>query len=375
MSSAESRDMGTDWKTKSIAVTGLGAGENPAPGVAVARSLRDGGHTGRLIGLAYDTMDAGLYNKDIFDEIYMIPYPNKGSSELLDKLKSISSLDLVLPTLDSEMELYISIEEDLQESGIACFLPESRALALRTKSRLVDFCKQHSFKTPDTIVIHEYYKLEEAWDELKDPDKKQPVWVKGVFYEAEKASSLADVQAAFLDISSRWGLPIILQRGLEGFEYNVCCLGDGKGELIGSVAMRKMGVSSKGKAWSGITISEPRLHELSRKMISAMKWRGPCEIEILCEDKTNELYLIEINPRFPAWCYLCVGAGQNLPMMQAKLAFGEDVSPLQPARSGVIYSRAAVDIICDLDTLEELVVDGRTTYEEKMPQNISRNPK
>jgi len=111
-----------------------------------------------------------------------------------------------------------------------------------------------------------------------------------------------------------------------------------------------------------VTVGEPRLLELARRMIGALRWRGPCELEILCEDESDHLSLIEINPRFPAWCYLCAGAGQNLPAALAQLALDGHPGPLAPARSGVIYSRAAVDIICDLAVLESLSVSGRTVH-------------
>ena len=44
---------------------------------------------------------------------------------------------------------------------------------------------------------------------------------------------------------------------------------------------------------------------------------------------------------------------------------GETPDPLPAARSGVIYSRAAVDMICDLGVLEDLSTSGRTVYREK----------
>jgi carbamoyl-phosphate synthase large subunit len=360
--------MKLDFEQTAIAVTGLSAADNPAPGVAVARSLRDGGHKGRLIGLAYDTMDTGLYNRDIFDEIYMIPYPSAGSEALLERLKAIHAdggLDVVLPTLDSEMELYLSLSEELSELGVGHFLPDERSLALRAKSRLAAFCEKNDFLAPPTRVVFDHVGMQQAFAELIHEAQGEPVYVKGVYYDARKAYTLEQATAAYNAISSRWGLPIILQRGLKGFEYNVCCLGDGQGGLIGAVPMRKLGVTDKGKAWSGVTVGDPRLRKLSESIIGALEWRGPCELEILCEDGTNKLYLIEINPRFPAWCYLCTGAGQNLPKAQARMAMGERLDALDPCRSGVIYSRAAVDIICDLQVLEELSMMGRSVYEER----------
>jgi hypothetical protein len=45
-----------------IAVTGLNATDNPAPGVGVIRALRLNAAPGeRFVGLAYDALDPGIY--------------------------------------------------------------------------------------------------------------------------------------------------------------------------------------------------------------------------------------------------------------------------------------------------------------------------
>lgn len=358
----------SDWSRASIAVTGMNAADNPAPGVAVARSLRAAGHKGRLIGLAYDTLDSGLYNREIFDEIFLVPYPSRGPGPLLDRLREIrrdAGLEIVLPTLDSEMDLYLRLEPEYRELGIASFLPGEASLSMRAKSRLSEFCRREGFATPETRILSSVDSLSRAWDELSDPAGVLPVYIKGVFYDARAARTEAEALAAFHSIAATWGFPVLAQRGMPGFEYNVCCLGDGEGGLIGSVAMRKLGVTSKGKAWSGVTVRNEELRELTERMIRALRWRGPCELEILSVEGSGELLLIEINPRFPAWCYLCTGAGVNLPAAQAMCAAGETLEPLPEARSGVIYSRMAMDIICDLDVLEGLSVSGHAVYHKE----------
>ncbi|MCB1045802.1 MAG: ATP-grasp domain-containing protein [Calditrichaeota bacterium] len=354
-----------DWVSKVIAVSGLNAGENPAPGIAVARSLREGGHRGRLIGLAYDSLDAGIYTEGLFDAVYMMPFPSAGAEAVLGRVEEIQrdcGLEILLPTLDSEMDLYGYLEDGLAHRGIATFLPTRESLALRSKARLAAFCEENGFLAPPTRVVYDAAGLEKAFKELVDPAGKQPVYVKGQYYEAKKAFTLEQAYAAWADISARWGLPIVLQQGLPGNELDVCCLGDGLGGLVGAVAMRKLGLTSQGKAWSGVTVGDPRLEELSRQMIHALRWRGPCELEILCHETNDQLYLIEINPRFPAWCYLCAGAGVNLPAAQAAMASGASTVDLPQPRSGVVYTRMASDQVCDLSILKDLNTKGQTVH-------------
>ena len=59
-----------------VAVTGMNATDNPAPGVAVARSLRhEPQFAGRVIGLGYDTLDPGFYAEGLLDGGVILPYP------------------------------------------------------------------------------------------------------------------------------------------------------------------------------------------------------------------------------------------------------------------------------------------------------------
>ena len=58
-----------------VAITGMNANpDNPGPGLAVARCLRESPEfTGRIIGLGYDGLDPGLYLKDYCDAGYILP--------------------------------------------------------------------------------------------------------------------------------------------------------------------------------------------------------------------------------------------------------------------------------------------------------------
>ncbi len=90
--------------------------------------------------------------------------------------------------------------------------------------------------------------------------------------------------------------------------------------------MRKTYITDKGKAWGGITIEEPRLLEITRKIIRQTKWRGGMELEMI-KSSDGTLYIIEINPRIPAWVYLATGAGQNQPEALLQLALGMEPAP------------------------------------------------
>lgn len=340
-----------------IAVTGLNATDNPAPGVPVARGIRlEKGDKCRIVGLSYDPLEPGNYMNGIADAVFLVPYPSHGADVLLDRLKEIqqkSPLDVLIPNLDAELPLYLKLEPELKKLGIHTFLPTSEQLKLRSKARLSDLKKLYGINVPTSLAISDSRAIMTLENNFRFP-----VMVKGQFYDAEIAHSPMEVASHFNRMRNKWGVPIVVQEYIVGQEYDVVALGDGRGELVSAVPMRKMQLTEKGKAWGGITINDPALMNFAVDVIRKLKWRGPCELEIMRSRDGKELYLLEINPRFPAWVYLAVAAGRNLPWTTVQLALGESVIPLDVPEPGIMFLRHSFDQICQLSDYESLAVTG-----------------
>lgn len=188
-------------------------------------------------------------------------------------------------------------------------------------------------------------------------DFEWPVVVKGKFYDASIVYNESQFITAFNKISAKWGTPVIVQEFIQGAEYNIAGLGDGKGNTIAVVPMRKQYITDKGKAWGGIAIAEQNLLDLTDKFISQTKWRGGFELELM-KTKEGKFYLMEINPRLPAWIYLAVGVGQNIPEALTNLAMGKEVEPYSKYETGKMFIRYSWDMIVDLKDFEKISTTG-----------------
>ena len=339
-----------------IAVTGLNNTDNPGPGIPVIRALRDSDEfEARIIGLAYENLEPGIYMHDLIDKTYQIPYPSEGSDKLISRVIEINSkekIDVLIPNFDAELLAFMKSREILLANGIHTFLPELNQFDERNKANLPDFGKKYGIKVPAGRAVAGFSDLRKIKDEFDFP-----VVIKGKFYDAYIAANYEQAALYFNKISSKWGLPVIIQEFIRGTEVNVVAVGDGKGNTIGAVPMRKLYITDKGKAWSGITLDDNRMLELTHDLIRATRWRGGMELELI-RSENNEFYLIEINPRIPAWVYLAVGAGQNLPEALVKLALGEVVPPFQEYRKGVMFIRYSYDLITDINEFEKLSMTG-----------------
>lgn len=339
-----------------IAVTGLNNTDNPGPGIPVIRGIRDSKRIeARIIGLAYENLEPGIYMDDMVDKTYMIPYPSIGMESFIERILQIHEkdpIDLIIPNLDAELYTFMKVEQELSQKGIHMFLPTFNQFEERNKGNLHAYGQKYGVKVPKSLNINYHQDIEAI---QKDFD--YPVLVKGKFYDAYIAYNPDQVMSHFNKISAKWGLPVIIQEFIKGTEVNVVALGDGMGNTVAAVPMRKQFITDKGKAWSGVTLSDQTLLDITHNLMAQTRWKGGMELEMIRTNQ-NEYYLIEINPRIPAWVYLAVGAGQNIPEALALLALGHPVKPMTDYEVGKMFIRYSWDLIGNLSEFEKIAIHG-----------------
>ncbi|MFT4625674.1 MAG: carbamoyl-phosphate synthase large subunit [Myxococcota bacterium] len=337
-----------------VAVTGLNATDNPGPGVAVIRALRaDPAFTGSIVGLAYDALDPGLYVPGLCDAAFLVPYPSTGREAVFERLAEVCArvpVDVLMPTLDSELPALLGQEARLEALGVRTFLPARASYDRRSKVHLSSLADAGIPVPPSRSVstVDALYGVVEALG--------LPLVLKGGLYGAEVVRDLGSAVAAFHRAASQWGLPVVAQAFIDGDDANVCAVGDGVGGLVGAVAMRKLLLTPTGKGWAGVSVHDPALLALAADVVRVLRWRGPCEVEVR-RSTSGELYLIEVNPRFPAWCDLCGPAGQPLVTAAVEWALGRHPRHTE-SRAGVAFVRASLNQITDLGALGSLSTTG-----------------
>lgn len=340
-----------------VAVSGLNAVDSPGPGIPVIRALKKSKEFKvRIIGLSYDTLEPGIYLHDLVDKTYQIPFPSTGISSLLTRLELINkkeNIDVLIPNFDAELFNFIKISDVLEEKlKIKMFLPTMEQFEERHKSNLNEFGIKYGVSVPYSKMIYSVSEIPSLISHFT-----YPVVVKGKYYEATVAYTPEQVHTCFNKISSKWGLPIIIQEFVNGSEVNVTAIGDGTGKTIGAVPMRKQFITDKGKAWAGISLEDNKLLSITTNIIKATKWRGCLELEFV-KSQSEIYYLLEINPRFPAWIYFAVGCGQNHPEAYVKLALGKTPRAFKKYKIGKMFIRYSYDLIIDLKEFEKISTTG-----------------
>lgn len=342
-----------------IAVTGLHRGENPQPGYGVIRSLRRHSRDLKIVGLVYDVLESGIYADQGADQVYQFPYPSAGAATVLGRLDYIHHccpIDIFLPTLDSEIHLLVGIAEEIKQRGIRIMLPGEESYQARSKSNLEELAESCQLNTPLSETVSDVERLVQAAARIG-----YPLMLKGQYYEAYKIYSQPQLIDRFHDVVFRWGAPVVVQRYVEGPEFDVVAVGDGEGGVAASCSIRKTILSEKGKGFGGITISDERLDDLAFNVIRELEWYGPIELEFIQDEITDEYYLIEVNPRFPAWIDFPAACGVNLAALVVEALWEGQMIEMPACAPGKFFLRHSIDLLCDIEDMGTLASSGEWT--------------
>jgi diaminopimelate decarboxylase len=303
-----------------IYVSGLYCGGNPQPGVGIIRSLRQGYPDATLVGVEYSNRISGIHWEGIDDLWIQRPW---------DELDLDSFGEQVKEALDAG-GLWIS-GSDLEAMWLADLFPNGHRNLLappmgalkRITKPAVEAAKELPVKIPT------YISTENSDWELHAFCRAQNwrVWLKGPYYDAARTPSWDSFEAARAALTKVWSTQrLFLQGHVSGYEESVM-LSAYKGELLGAVSMRKRDITPEGKTWAGDISEVPNEFMIPlRKMVKALNWTGGGELEMV-RDAAGQLWLLEMNPRFPAWVHGATIAGHNLPALLVQGATGTKAKP------------------------------------------------
>ncbi len=337
-----------------VGITGINAVDNPGPGVGIAKSLKEGDLEVKVWGLAYDAMEPGIYMNWLIDKSFLMPYPSEGEVPYLERLfyiKQNHGLEAVIPCLDAELPILIKNSQKLKDAGIFTFLPDEEQFKLRSKDKLPEIAERIGVKVPKTEVVTSYEELVSAVEKIGFP-----VMIKGVFYKAYRAFNISEATSYFNSIVNEWGYPIIVQEVVQGEEMNVVGVGDGEGGDFGLLGIKKLWITALGKIWTGVTIKHEKLLQSAKNFVKEFKWKGAFEFECIVKDE--DVYLIEVNPRFPAWIYFATGVGINLPLRLLKAALNMEPERDSDYKAGKLYIRFTDDLVTDMEVFQKVVLKG-----------------
>jgi len=297
-----------------VAITGFGGLDNPEAGTAIARAIRSGWKGPiEIDALCYNAWDTGAWVPGLADHIHIIPPVVSGDEVFFNRILDIHRkrpLNVIIPALDLEVPVLSRLSRRLERLGIKTLLPALDDVEAVTKTALPQFCFNNNFKTPKTVYVPNVNEIP-----FHEGRIGFPLFLKSLIAGAVKVANLEQAISEAPKIQNKWGGGLLLQEPIIGDEYVVAMIARENGACLDMLTVRKLVINSKGKSVVGVVIDDPDLKKSSRKILEKLHWRGPLELEFIRCSTSDELYLIEINCRFPSWIGINRYTSPNLPTL------------------------------------------------------------
>jgi diaminopimelate decarboxylase len=301
-----------------LVVSGVHSDPDPSPGIGIARSLRDAFPQATLIAVDYSIRSSGLQHP-VFDHVRLQPVWSEAdlptyASQIRQHL--VQPFGCWISGLDVEVHWLASIIEDHPR----LLLPSASA--------------QQTIRKPELAVasslgmhVPEFLPADSPPTALHrlGRDAGWQLWVKGKYHEAYFANSFPEVRLQIARLQTHWPSEhIFVQKHVAGLERAIAFAAY-DGRLLEAVEVEKRTVTSQGKTWAArVTAAPADVKERLAAFVSAVRWTGGGEVEFL-RDAAGTNWLIDFNPRFPAYIYGVTICGFNLPACLVSTALGRDV--------------------------------------------------
>ncbi len=290
---------------KKIYICGMHSGQNPSAGVGIARSIRKAFPNLPIVGVDYWQGSSGLHDESV-DEVLIFPQWKQidRTRHLAQIRKILDDGNLWISALD--VEVYWLAQNFGGHPNL--LVPSGSALKMTAKPNVEAFTSL-GFKVPENISaflsdveVHSFLR-QIGWQ----------CWLKGPYHDAKRISSWEVFEKARENMQKEWKTShLFLQRHKIGNEESICFAAY-HGELVSAVHMEKRLITPEGKTWAGhVTPVSPELLDGLKTVLRRLEWSGGGEIEYT-RDPDGTKWIIECNPRFPAWIYGSALVGLNLP--------------------------------------------------------------
>jgi diaminopimelate decarboxylase len=298
-----------------IYVSGLYSGGNPQPGVGIVRSLRQGYPDATIVGVEYSNRVAGIHWNELDELFIQRPWDELDLDLYAGRVKEV---------LDAG-GLWIS-GSDLEAMWLASIFPEGHPNLLAPPMAALKRIAKPAVEAHEGLPVRipTYVSTDLSDWELHAfcREHNWRLWLKGPYYDAARVPSWDTFTAVRNALTKVWATDkLFLQAHVSGYEESVM-LSAYRGELLGCVSMRKRDVTAEGKTWAGdIAEVDPDFERPLRRIVRELNWTGGGELEMV-RDAAGQRWLLEMNPRFPAWVHGATIGGFNLPALLVQGATG-----------------------------------------------------
>jgi carbamoyl-phosphate synthase large subunit len=278
---------------------------------AFQAALQGFGRRGRVIVTDVNPLSPAVH---IADRWYHVPLAT--SPDYLDAIAAIcdaEGIDLIVPTIDDELELFGSAAEWFRARGVRV------AVSPMVTSQICNDKLATSAHLRNLGIA-----AAKTWRPVDLPELAPlPLFVKPRFGRGGVAAFAAHTERE-LSFFSSYVQDAVVQEFLDGPEFTIDVLCSFTHDVI-AVVPRERVVVRAGVMDRGRTVKDDALIELGLAIARILPFAGAANIQ--CRIVNGRPVVFEINPRFSGGIPLTIAAGADFPSYLVELALGRKVAP------------------------------------------------
>jgi len=288
---------------KTILLTSIGV----TTGINVLNALkRQSEYEIRIVGTDINKYSPHLY---LADKGYISP-PIKDENRYLEFIFDLcekEKIDMIIPLYSKEIVLFARMKDSFREKGVEIIISKPESVDLcNNKLKFYDFLKKEGFPFPKILNRNDILEIIEV--------QSKKVLIKDINSSGSKNVHVTDnIEFAIQNLQTPGKL---VQEYITGKEYTCDLVANKSSKILGIVGRERVQIRN-GLAICSITRDISQEMKLLQLLIKKLGIIGPANIQFIKKD--DEIFIIEVNPRFAAGGLpLTIKAGVNLPLILMK---------------------------------------------------------
>lgn len=311
------------------------------------RALDALGLDGRVVAT-----DATWYSSAFHDADEGVVVPRLDDPAFVPTLLGVCekhSVDLIVPTIDTEMPVWVAHRDRFADAGVTIALSAAEVVDIAAdKQRTHEWLVANGFPTVGQATAASVLADPAAWS--------FPLIVKPRFGSAGIGVGIVDDTeelAAAVRHAERAGTgDMVVQTLAGGREHTIDVLADRDGRGVCAVPRRRLEVRA-GEVSKGVTVRSARLENLAARLCAALPGAfGTITVQVFVDgdpdDPAAPLAVIEINARYGGGFPLALQAGADFPRWQLEELLGLPSTAAPDAwRDGLVMLRYDAAVFVD----------------------------
>ena len=232
--------------------------------------------------------------------------------------------DVILPTSLEGARLTLDGLSEISRLGAAAILPDRQTLELANdKASLCGFAKSLGLLVPSFLVYPDQVPDPSKLDTIAYPVLRKPAAMCGGLGIQSFNDALELKRFLAQDPSAKSNARCLLQDYLQGSDIslNVLCR---DGEILAhTIQSNTIRMYPRFGAAAGMHfLRDDAVMEMGRRLMSALRWNGVANLDMIRCSSTGKVLLLEVNPRFWSSLMGSTHAGVNFPLLAVRCALG-----------------------------------------------------